>query len=96
MTWKQESALISKKRKEQLNQLSQESLSTQLGYKNGQFISNVERALCGIPLAKMAAVCRILDIPEDELIDVKVRDFRDRLTNEMKQGNISGNTQNNH
>ncbi len=42
--------LIRTKRLQHPKAYSQSELSHLLGYKNGQFISNVERALCNIPL----------------------------------------------
>ncbi len=46
---------------------SQSELSHLLGYKNGQFISNVERALCNIPLKMIRRVSEVLDIEPDEI-----------------------------
>ena len=40
---------------------SQSELSHLLGYKNGQFISNVERALCNIPLKMLGKVSEVLE-----------------------------------
>ena len=43
--------LIKTKRLQHPKGYSQSELSHLLGYKNGQFISNVERALCNIPFS---------------------------------------------
>ncbi|MBF0313465.1 MAG: helix-turn-helix transcriptional regulator [Oligoflexia bacterium] len=59
--------LIKSKRVGHTKNYSQSELSHLLGYKNGQFISNVERALCNIPLKMLRRVSEILDIPAEDL-----------------------------
>lgn len=59
--------LIRAKRVSHPKGYSQSELSHLLGYKNGQFISNVERALCNIPLKMLRKVSEVLDIPPDDL-----------------------------
>jgi transcriptional regulator with XRE-family HTH domain len=60
---------------------SQSELSHLLGYKNGQFISNVERALCNIPLKMLFRVAEVLDIPSDELKNAILLDHDNTLNN---------------
>jgi transcriptional regulator with XRE-family HTH domain len=60
---------------------SQSELSHLLGYKNGQFISNVERALCNIPLKMLRKVSEVLDIPAEELKSAILRDQEETLNN---------------
>jgi transcriptional regulator with XRE-family HTH domain len=59
--------LIRTKRMSHPKSYSQSELSHLLGYKNGQFISNVERALCNIPLKMLKKVSEVLDIPTEDL-----------------------------
>lgn len=59
--------LIRTKRLSHAKGYSQSELSNILGYKNGQFISNVERALCNIPLKMLKRVADVLDIPVEDL-----------------------------
>ena len=66
--------LIRTKRVTHPKSYSQSELSELLGYKNGQFISNVERALCNIPLKMLSKVSVILDIPASELKDAILKD----------------------
>ena len=40
------------------NHLSQCGLASILGYKNGQFVSNIERGLCNLPYKSMEAFCK--------------------------------------
>ncbi len=60
---------------------SQNQLSKLLGYKNGQFISNVERGLCGIPLKGIAKLIEVLDIQPAELKSAMQRDYEETLDN---------------
>lgn len=60
---------------------SQSELSHLLGYKNGQFISNVERALCNIPLKMLKKVSEVLDITSDDLKAAILRDQEETLNN---------------
>ena len=55
--------------------MPQTELSQRLGYKNGQFISNVERGLCSIPLKKIKLLAEILKIEPVEVSTAVVRDF---------------------
>jgi hypothetical protein len=73
--------LIRTKRMNHPKGYSQSELSHLLGYKNGQFISNVERALCNIPLKMLKKVSEVLDIPADELRTAILRDQEETLNN---------------
>lgn len=59
------------------NGYSQSELSHLLGYKNGQFISNVERSLCSIPFKMLKKISQVLDIPSE---DVKLAVLKDQET----------------
>ncbi len=72
-------ALIKKKRLSHPQGLSQSDLSHLLGYKNGQFISNVERALCNIPFKMMNKVCEILQITPAEIRQAMLNDYEDTI-----------------
>lgn len=54
--------------------LSQQELSTKLGYINGQFVSNIERGLCSIPVKKYKTLCKILNVFPEELEQVLMLD----------------------
>ena len=63
-------------RKHRLNKdISQADLSKALGYKNGQFISNVERGLCSIPLKQLKKFCEVTGATHAEIKDAMVADF---------------------
>lgn len=66
--------LIKTKRLSHPQSYSQSELSNLLGYKNGQFISNVERALCNIPFKMLTKVSTILNIETVELKTAILKD----------------------
>lgn len=76
--------LIKSKRLQHPKSYSQSELSHLLGYKNGQFISNVERALCNIPLKMLSRVSEVLDINPEELKAAILRDQEETLNNYLK------------
>jgi transcriptional regulator with XRE-family HTH domain len=78
--------LIRTKRMAHPKGYSQSELSHLLGYKNGQFISNVERALCNIPLKMLTKVSEILDIPPQDLKMAILKDQEETLNNYLKLG----------
>lgn len=81
--------LIRDKRMNHPKGYSQSELSQLLGYKNGQFISNVERALCNVPLKMLAKVASILDITHNDLKGAILDDHKKTLENFLEAGEDS-------
>lgn len=79
--------LIRSKRLQHPKGYSQSELSHLLGYKNGQFISNVERALCNIPLKMLVKVSDVLDINPVDLKAAILQDHDETLNNYLKVQN---------
>ena len=79
--------LIRTKRLQHPKGYSQSELSHLLGYKNGQFISNVERALCNIPLKMLVKVSDVLDINPVELKAAILQDHDETLNNYLRVQN---------
>jgi transcriptional regulator with XRE-family HTH domain len=77
--------LIREKRINHPKGYSQSELSHLLGYKNGQFISNVERALCNIPLKMLGRVSEVLDIDTEKLKRAILKDHEQTLDNYLEQ-----------
>lgn len=77
--------LIRTKRINHSKGYSQSELSHLLGYKNGQFISNVERALCNIPLKMLGRVSEVLEIDPQELKDAILKDHEQTLQNYLEK-----------
>ena len=76
--------LIKSKRLQHPKAYSQSELSHLLGYKNGQFISNVERALCNIPLKMLGKVAQVLDITPEMLKEAILKDHEETLDNYLR------------
>ncbi len=76
--------LIKAKRIAHPKAYSQSELSHLLGYKNGQFISNVERALCNIPLKMLGRVAEVLNIDPVELKEAILKDNEQTLDEYLK------------
>lgn len=74
------SRLIRTKRINHPKGYSQSEVSSLLGYRNGQFISNVERGLCSIPMKRMVDLGQILDISKEEIRLAYMKDCEATLT----------------
>lgn len=66
-----------------LNSLSQADLSKLVGYKNGQFISNVERSLCSVPAKAIPRVAHHVNAPIEPMIEAMVADYKANITREI-------------
>jgi transcriptional regulator with XRE-family HTH domain len=84
-SFKNIATLIRTKRIGHPKNYSQSDLSMLLGYKNGQFISNVERGLCNVPLKMMKRISEVLEINPDELKTAILKDHDETLTNYFKK-----------
>ncbi len=71
--------LLKSKRVAHPKRYSQSELSHVLGYKNGQFISNIERGLCSIPLKSLTQVIDLLNIDRQELMRAMMNDFESTI-----------------
>ena len=78
--------LLKSKRLTHHKRYSQSELSKLLGYKNGQFISNIERGLCNIPLKNLKHLSEILDINQSELKQAMLADFEASIDRYIKKG----------
>ena len=68
---------------------SQLELSQAIGYSNGQFISNVERGLCSIPLNNIKRLCGVLNIPDEIIKLALINDYTADITEKL---NVQTNT----
>lgn len=59
--------------------ISQKQLADHLGLKSGQFISNVERGTCSMPLDKCGAMCDLLKIPKSSLKAIIIHEFTKKI-----------------
>ena len=88
--------LIRTKRLSHPSGYSQSELSSILGYKNGQFISNVERALCNVPLKMLSKVGVVLNIEPQEIKNAILLDEGKTLDNYLairpKDANVTAHS----
>lgn len=75
---------------------SQTEVSHQLGYKNGQFISNIERGLCSVPVKKVFALCCLIGCDVSAMKEAMIRDFCQSFDSEIQRninspGEANGN-----
>lgn len=77
--------LVKTKRIQHPKGYSQTELSNLLGYKNGQFISNIERGLCSVPLKNLSEVANVLNISSNELRDAILKDQTETLNNYLNK-----------
>jgi hypothetical protein len=64
---------------------SQSELSHLLGYLNGQFISNMERHLCTLPMKMIPKVCSILNIDIEVMKEAFIKDYVLELNTEIER-----------
>lgn len=57
--------------------ISQTELSHKLKYRNGQFISNIERGICSIPAKRINDLAKVLDLSPKQVADAMINDFTD-------------------
>ncbi len=88
-SFKNIATLIRTKRINHPKSYSQSDLSLLLGYKNGQFISNVERGLCNVPLKMMKKISEVLDISAEEIKSSILKDHEETLTNYFNKSTTS-------
>lgn len=88
-SFKHIATLIRMKRITHPKQYSQSDLSLHLGYKNGQFISNVERGLCNVPLKMLKQISLVLNIDPKEVKEALLKDHAQTLDNYFETPNAS-------
>lgn len=79
-------AIVIKEARMKMNpKVSQQDLSILLGFKSGsgQFISNVERGLCGFPPKLVPKICSALNLDEEILLEAMMKDYGDAIKEEV-------------
>lgn len=64
---------------------SQQSFAEKLGYINGQFISNVERGVCGLPAKLIPKICEILKLRPEAVFEALLKDEYAYLSQEYEE-----------
>jgi len=65
-----------------IRNLSQETLGKQLGYRNGQFVSNIENGKSSLPNSKIVLCSSVLEIDYNILVTAVLRDTHENIINE--------------
>lgn len=61
--------------------LSQVQMAEKAGWNTGQFVSNIERGKCSVPLKSIKKVSKILEVTPMSLKQVLKMDFKETLNN---------------
>ena len=77
------STLIRKRRLDL--KLTQEQLSKRLGYKNLQYISNIERELCSFPPKRLLDLSSALCVTPKDIKDALIMDFIESIDGELNK-----------
>ena len=64
-------------------ELSQGDLAKIMNFKNGQFISNIERGLCSLPAKNIAKLCKVLSLDFGHVIEGMTADYKFRITQKV-------------
>ena len=65
--------------------ISQEDLAKKIGMKQGQFISNIERDLCALPVKYIREISKILDIDPRDITVLMKEDFNEYLDEQLTE-----------
>lgn len=68
--------------------ISQQDLAQCVGFKNGQYISNVERGIASFPPNKILRLCEVLDMDTENIIQAIVEDYRIHLEIAVQKSRI--------
>lgn len=63
--------------------LSQHEMALKMGYSKGQYVSNWERGVCGIPANQEIAFCRITGMKPSEMEEILIRDAISKIKSRM-------------
>jgi hypothetical protein len=67
-----------------LENLTQHYVASELGYDSSQMISNVERDLAPFPLDKIAHLCKLLKASKEEMKQVLLRRYANKIDEAFK------------
>lgn len=70
--------------------ISQTFLSRELGYKNGQFVSNIERGICSIPFEKILTLSTLLGIDPTLIKEAVMKDYSLAIDSYIRKSPVAG------
>jgi transcriptional regulator with XRE-family HTH domain len=59
--------------------LSQDALASLLGWKNAQYVSNIERALCSVPMESVGKLSHIFGVDTEVIVTSILKDYRESI-----------------
>lgn len=65
--------------------ISQKTLAEELGYKTGQYISNIERGVCPFPASKIYDLSKLIQIEPEKIVFLIVKDIRAEYLASLKE-----------
>jgi transcriptional regulator with XRE-family HTH domain len=68
--------------------LSQVEVAKAVGYRNGQFVSNVERGICSIPTKNLKKYCSTVKLNVNDAITAILNDYQETITEELGVNNV--------
>lgn len=70
--------------------ISQTYLSKELGYKNGQFVSNIERGICSIPFEKIPTLANLLSLDPLAIKEAILKDYSTAIDSYIRKSPVAG------
>ena len=64
-------------------ELSQNDLAKIMGFKNGQFVSNIERGKCSLPAKNIVKLCKVLSLDFGHVVEGMTADYKFRITQKV-------------
>ncbi len=64
--------------------LTQGKLAKKLSLESPQFVSNIERGLCGWPVAMFPLLKKLLGVSVKEMIDMRGEDYKAQMTKQLR------------
>jgi transcriptional regulator with XRE-family HTH domain len=71
------------RQKREAANLSQTDICGKIGWKNGQYISNIERGLCQVPVKHINQLAVELGIGATEIVDAMILDYKEKIVSEI-------------
>jgi len=63
--------------------LSQNEVAQKIGHGSGQFISNIERGKCALPVRTLGELIKYYRLDTSEVIQMMVSDYRSKLEQDL-------------
>lgn len=58
---------------------TQDQVAKELGFKNGQFVSNMDRGICSLPVKNIETLGECLDVSANSIRMAMLRDYKNKI-----------------